>query len=96
MTEKIYRLITIFLTLLYFLIDIIPHPPYTTKVLLSGSGLVFPGTDEKSIKWNDTNDHYSIIGGDLKVSGDKLYMAGTKILDNDDGGEKTINHDIRI
>ena len=68
----------------------------STDAQIDGSGLVFPGTDEKSIKWNDTNDHYSIIGGDLKVSGDKLYMAGTKILDNDDGGEKTINHDIKI
>ena len=65
-----------------------------------GAGLVFPGTSAKSIKWNDTNDHFALTGGDLTVSGNELYLdddnTAIKILDNDDSGTKTLNTNIGI
>ena len=72
----------------------------STDADADGSGLVFPGTSVKSIKWNDTNDHFAMVGGDLAVSGDELYLdaanTAIKVLDNDDSGSKTINTNIGI
>ena len=72
----------------------------STDADADGSGILFPGTSMKSILWNDTNDHFAFTGGDLTVSGDRLYLGGDstakKVLDNNDSGSKTLNTDIGI
>ena len=54
----------------------------STDAQVDGSGLIFPGTTEKSLKWNDTNDNFELTGGDLRISGDEFHLNGTKVIDN--------------
>ena len=54
----------------------------STDAQVDGSGLVFQGTTEKSLKWNDTNDNFELTGGDLRISGDEFHLNGTKVIDN--------------
>ena len=61
--------------------DLTVVPPSTDNQV-DGAGLVFPGDTEKSLKWNDTNDNFEIIGGDLKVSGNEVSLGGNTIINN--------------
>lgn len=68
----------------------------STDEQIDGSGLVFPGSTEKSLLWKDEEDRFMLTGGDLKVSGDEVYLTDSseveeKIIDNDDDGEKTLS-----
>ena len=53
---------------------------------IDNSGLVFPGSTKKSLLWKHDDDRFVITGGDLRISGDNVYLttSGTeeKIIDN--------------
>ena len=53
---------------------------------IDNSGLVFPGSTKKSLLWKHDDDRFVITGGDLRISGDNVYLTTSnteeKIIDN--------------
>lgn len=58
---------------------------------IDGAGLSFPGETEKSLKWNDSDDNFSLTGGDLKVASNVVTVDSVDVIND---STKVISADV--